>query len=170
MSLLKTRLKGLGGLFYDDIQGSLLIYNGFNVSLDFTESLLMKRDEMTYASNIIPEQYQEVAQRIRTGWTADTSAYEGWVNEGVPAESGQCAITALFIQEIYGGVLKRALVNGESHYWNEINDETVDLTRAQFASPLVFEEETEREKEYVLSFPTTQERYSKMVRNINGID
>lgn len=113
-----------------------MIYRGFNISLGFLEFLLTERDKITYASNIIPKQYQEVAQRIRTGWIADTSAYEGWSKEGVPAESGQCAITALLVQEIYGGVLNRALVNGESHYWNEINGEAVDLTRAQFTVPL----------------------------------
>ncbi len=90
-----------------------------------------------------------------------------WGAEGVPAESGQCAVTALLVQSAYGGILKRALVNGISHYWNEIDGETVDFTRAQFTLPLTFEDEAERNREYVLSFPITQERYSILNTNIS---
>lgn len=122
---------------------------------------------MTYANNIIPEKYHDFAEAVKKGWSADTSAYETWGAEGVPAESGQCAVTALLVQRTYGGILKRALVNGISHYWNEIDGETVDLTRAQFTLPLTFEDETERNREYVLSFPITQERYSILNNNIS---
>lgn len=122
---------------------------------------------MTYADNIIPVFYKDVADQIRSGWDAGTSAYENWGEENIPAETGQCAVTALLVQKIFGGILKRALVNGVSHYWNEIHGETVDLTRAQFTLPLTVENETERERSYVLSFPITQERYDRLSHQIH---
>lgn len=121
---------------------------------------------MTNADNIIPVFYQDFAEHVRAGWGADTSAYESWGAEGVPVESGQCAVTALLVQETYGGILKRALVNGVSHYWNEIDGETIDLTRAQFTLPLTVEDEAERERSYVISFPVTQERYERLSSRI----
>ena len=49
---------------------------------------------------------------------------------------------ALIVQDILGGELRRALVNGESHYWNQLDDGTViDLTRSQFTTPLTIEDE-----------------------------
>jgi hypothetical protein len=46
-------------------------------------------------------------------------------------ELGQCAVTSLIIQEIYGGEI---LFNKEiNHFWNKLpTGEVVDLTRSQF--------------------------------------
>lgn len=47
---------------------------------------------------------------------------------------GHCAIIALCIYEKFGGKICRGAVKGsnESHYWNEIDGETYDLTKEQF--------------------------------------
>lgn len=47
---------------------------------------------------------------------------------------GQCAVTALLLQDSLGGELMRADVPGfGSHYWNRLADGTeIDLTREQF--------------------------------------
>lgn len=94
---------------------------------------------------------------IRRAWTADTSADSRWSDE-TPA-LGQCAVTALFIQEVMGGDLLRAVVADTSHYWNVLPDgEEIDLTREQFP---VFDpwHSERRAREYVLSFPETRRRY-----------
>jgi hypothetical protein len=89
-------------------------------------------------------------EALRAVWAADTSSYAGWSAE-LP-ESGQCAVTALVIQDLIGGKLKRAVVNGDSHYWNDIPGfGELDFTRAQFEAPATFEDVSEREREYVLS-------------------
>ena len=47
---------------------------------------------------------------------------------------GQCAVTALVVQDFLGGELIRAFVCGESHYWNRLPDGSeLDLTADQFA-------------------------------------
>lgn len=114
---------------------------------------------MSHSCNIIPD-HRAAALRflLADGWTAETSSAENWTSER--PETGQCAVTALVVQDVLGGELHRALVNGESHYWNVLEDGTViDLTRSQFDEPLVIEDETVRQREYVLSFPVTAHRY-----------
>jgi hypothetical protein len=73
---------------------------------------------------------------------------------------GQCAVTALLVQDMLGGRLLRSVVQGTSHYWNLFPDgRELDLTLHQFgpkAEPGVPEE---RSREYVLSFPDTARRY-----------
>ena len=72
---------------------------------------------------------------------------------------GQCAVTALVVQDVLRGELLRAEVNGTSHYWNRLPDGTeLDLTREQFETFLPSGIET-RSREYVLSFDETRMRY-----------
>lgn len=95
---------------------------------------------------------------IFDAWGPATSSDPlGWRPER-PAH-GQCAVTALVMQDLLGGVLLRTVNEGVSHYWNRLPDGTeLDLTRSQFDkwSP---DEIVERDREYVLSFPETQRRY-----------
>jgi hypothetical protein len=73
-------------------------------------------------------------KRIVDAWGQDTCSL-GTIFDG-PA--GQCAVTALVVQDYLGGVLLRAVVPGYgSHYWNGLPGiGEIDLTRAQFASDL----------------------------------
>jgi hypothetical protein len=118
------------------------------------------------AHNIVPASYQDTETAIRAAWGADTSADEAW--DSTRPELGQCAVTALVVQDIFGGQLKRTLANGVSHYYNEVDGETVDLTRAQFNEPLIVEEPVSREREYVLSFPATAERYQTLIHRLES--
>lgn len=44
---------------------------------------------------------------------------------------GQCAVTALIVQEYFGGEI--AYCRHLNHYWNKLSDQsTIDLTRSQF--------------------------------------
>jgi len=98
-----------------------------------------------------------LADAIRRSWSGDTSAEATWVADR-PSE-GQCAVTALVVQDYLGGDLVRAIVEGVSHYWNRLPDgTTVDLTRDQFTSFQPVDIEL-RAREYVMSFPETARRY-----------
>jgi hypothetical protein len=94
-------------------------------------------------------------------WCAETA--KGNWNPNNPSLN-QCAITALVVQDYFGGELLRCLMtNGDSHYWNRLPDGTeVDLTEDQFrdieAKPLKIDFVV-RTREYVLSFPETSRRY-----------
>lgn len=96
--------------------------------------------------------------QIRRSWGADTSASDAW-SEANPA-LGQCAVTALVIQDHLGGVLLRCTVGGVSHYWNQLFvGVEVDLTFEQFPEDSRRENTITRDRDYVLSFPETVARY-----------
>lgn len=96
---------------------------------------------------------------VSHAWTADTSIDSQW-SPACPAR-GQCAVTALVVQDYLGGELMRAEVEGVSHYWNLIDGVEVDLTRDQFAR-FAPEDMVMRPRRYVLSFPETMHRYKKL--------
>ncbi len=119
---------------------------------------------MKSAANIVPEGFERVAEAIRQAWGGDTCAHPDW-NSQRP-EDGQCAVTALIVQDLFGGELLRTIANGESHYYNSIDGQIVDLTRAQFDEPLMLEEPVERERDYVLGFPVTEGRYRILLNRL----
>jgi hypothetical protein len=96
---------------------------------------------------------------IEEAWCRETSGDpDGWSPDN-PAW-GQCAVTALVIQDEMGGSLLRTTVGGVSHYLNDVGGERIDRTLVQFAGAAYDDEPVPREREYVLSFPATASRYA----------
>jgi hypothetical protein len=109
----------------------------------------------------------QLAPALRAAWCAATSANPAWTARN-PA-LGQCAVTALIIQDQFGGDLMRGMVDGESHYWNHIDGVDVDLTIAQFGPRAVIHDVVSRDRDYVLSFPETADRYQRLRRRVATI-
>lgn len=105
-----------------------------------------------------------LASKIRSCWALETSATpELWTARN-PAR-GQCAVTALLIQDEAGGDLLRGIVAGESHYWNRLpSGEIVDLTLEQFLSAEHPADFVVRDRSYVLGFEATRRRYELLRR------
>jgi len=105
---------------------------------------------------------------IEQAWSADTALGE-WTPD-VPSLN-QCAVTALIVQDYFGGQLLRCeMSDGDSHYWNRLSSGIqIDLTAPQFehteARPLR-ETAIVRDREYVLSFPETEKRYQLLRRRV----
>jgi hypothetical protein len=98
-----------------------------------------------------------LAEAIRHSWSAETTVDCNW-SSNQPSK-GQCAVTALVVQDYFGGAILRATVSGVSHYWNRLSNGTIiDLTRDQFSSfdPTEIEPRTRR---YILSYAATAARY-----------
>jgi hypothetical protein len=111
------------------------------------------------AQPLSPRNLLAASNAIRACWSARTSSIDDW--SPAVASRGQCAVTALLIQELFGGELLRAVVADESHYWNRLPDQTeLDLTRDQFDRFDISGSVVERDRSYVLSFPDTAERYA----------
>lgn len=109
------------------------------------------------ARNLQKRRIGPLAEAIREAWSSETSIDERW--NGERPSLGQCAVTALVVQDYLGGELLRAEVEGVSHYWNRLPDGTeIDLTRDQFTRFSPSQIET-RSRDYVLSFPGTAHRY-----------
>lgn len=80
----------------------------------------------------------QLKRRIRKAWCLKTRSrnIKGPWTPGRPAD-GQCAVTALVVQDLFGGrIIKVAAVLGDwsgAHYLNVLPDNTiVDLTKSQF--------------------------------------
>src|ERR1700737_4540681 len=93
-------------------------------------------------------------------WSAETSSEPNGWSLANPA-LGQCAVTALVVQDFLGGELLRGEVGNVSHYWNILTSgQKVDLTIRQFGTKQpTIENVAGRSRDYVLSFPATQIRY-----------
>ena len=75
-------------------------------------------------------------EAIRSSWcrmTAYPPDADRW-HSGRPS-IGQCAVTALVVQDYLGGEIVRGIVEGYgSHYWNRLAlGEEIDLTRGQYS-------------------------------------
>jgi hypothetical protein len=106
--------------------------------------------------------WREVLEQV---WSAETSATPEWPKD-CPS-NGQCAVTALVIQDYEGGIIQRVRTLSSSHYYNRLADGTdLDLTRDQFGPYEVFGEPQERTREYILSFPETARRYELLLSRV----
>jgi hypothetical protein len=100
-----------------------------------------------------------LAAAIRESWSGATSV-EGdrWSSSNLAF--GQCAVSALVVQDYLGGTILRNQMDGVSHYWNRFADGTeLDLTRGQFRKSAVGTVPEERSRAYLLSSDDTRRRY-----------
>jgi hypothetical protein len=80
----------------------------------------------------MPFERDRVATALLHSWSLETSGQ--WLVSN-PAR-GQCNVTALLINEFFGGeILKTPLAEGD-HFYNRINGRRIDLTDSQFEAPL----------------------------------
>ena len=98
---------------------------------------------------------------IEKSWGKDTAYRKDapfWSLEN-PAR-GQCAITALIVNDYYGGQIYSGVSDtGIYHYWNVIDGNKVDLTEKQFETKLVFNNTKEWERGALLATGDVLERY-----------
>lgn len=105
---------------------------------------------------------EKFIKAIEKSWGKDTAYRKDapfWTTEN-PAR-GQCAITALIVNEYYGGQIYSGVSdNGIYHYWNVIRGEKVDLTEKQFETKLTFNNITKWDRDALLATGDVLERYS----------
>lgn len=101
----------------------------------------------------------DIEQRLEKSWSKESSANSHWSLNNKAL--GQCAVSALIVQDMLGGKLMRTIgPDGSSHYFNVLIDGVrYDTTAGQFNKPVDYDPAEERTREYVLSFPDTVKRY-----------
>lgn len=107
-----------------------------------------------------------LARVIARSWSRETS-YDpsGWSEKN--SAWGQCAVSALVVQDLLGGELLVGKVNGIEHYWNRLADNReFDLTKDQFGHIKSFEGPRRVDREFVISFPHTRRRYERLRRKV----
>ena len=80
----------------------------------------------------MPFATDRVAAALRHSWSLESSGK--WLASN-PAR-GQCNVTALLVNELFGGeILKTPFPDGD-HFYNRIDGKRIDLTDSQFAAPV----------------------------------
>jgi hypothetical protein len=77
---------------------------------------------------------QQVAQSLRKSWSLATARQ--WTKENPAA--GQCNVTALLVQELFGGELLKTRLPEGDHFYNRIDDQRYDFTESQFSRPICY--------------------------------
>lgn len=100
--------------------------------------------------------------------TAVPSSQSEW-NES-NSTLGHCAIVSLIVNDYFQGLIKRTIVNGISHYFNEIDGEIIDLTEEQFKNiPIPYDEAVDRTREYLLQNDDTRNRYRLLKERVKHV-
>ncbi len=77
---------------------------------------------------------ERVALALAKSWSLDSARQ--WT-EANPA-TGQCNVTALLMQELFGGELLKTRLPEGDHFYNRINGRRYDFTASQFGQPIVY--------------------------------
>lgn len=105
----------------------------------------------------------ELRNKLHKAWSRETSYIPEEWSEQNPSR-GQCAVTALLVQEYMGGNIVKCNVVGDvsSHFYNMLeNGEVVDFTREQFGSNFQFTDEAIVSRASVMH-PKTEVRYKTL--------
>ncbi len=113
---------------------------------------------------------------LQAAWSHETSYYPDAWTQAQPSW-GQCAVSTLVAQDVLGGEIlwsRVVLPSGEtvSHYYNKINSEVIDLTRAQFPEGTVIPAGVPKSdgfattREYMLSNTDTRRRYELLKERV----
>lgn len=71
---------------------------------------------------------ETVRQWLRAAWSPESSSL--WTEDN-PAR-GQCGVTALVVQDRFGGEIRKTPTESGTHFYNYISGQRYDLTAEQF--------------------------------------
>jgi len=86
-----------------------------------------------------------IEQCLLKCWNIKTSSR--WTPEN--PYKGQCGVTSLVINDLFGGNILRTEVEGQWHFYNRIEGERYDFTRKQFNFEIYYQDiESNREEAF----------------------
>jgi len=75
-----------------------------------------------------------VEKALLQSWSLKTSSK--WTAEN--PYKGQCGVTAIVIQEFFGGDIYKTMVGMQWHFYNYIDNKRIDFTRKQFENHIEY--------------------------------
>ncbi|MCU4820846.1 hypothetical protein OCA00_04180 [Bacillus cereus] len=97
---------------------------------------------------------KQIYEALIRSWSIETSSK--WTIEN-PVK-GQCGVTALVVQDIYGGKIKKTKIGSVWHFYNFIDGQRFDFTEVQFNENLNYlDVESNREEAFA---DTNEKQYS----------
>jgi hypothetical protein len=107
----------------------------------------------------------ELYRALRGAWSAETaSPPESWSSDN-PAKN-HCSVTALIVQDHFGGDILSTKTVGGTHFYNLIDGTRWDLTISQFAEPIPFDD-TPSSREAAMH-DTTPQKYALIAGRIGN--
>lgn len=119
---------------------------------------------------------EKLKSALEESWSNDTAHGSViWSKKNIA--NGQCAVTALVVNDYFGGEIiwaEAILPNNEkiSHYFNLINEEEIDLTRSQFPNGTIIPHGKRKNKnfsttrDFMLSNEDTLGRYKILKKRV----
>jgi len=168
---------------YGDVKKNILVKSLRNQTYNFEMAEKFLREKnieiIVNPSIMYVDRLEKILQK---SWIKKTSSDPERWNKDNPS-LGQCAVTALIVNDYFGGKLVWAPVNvigkETSHYFNKIDDKKIgltkeiDLTKSQFPKGTIIPEGIDKTKgfpstrDYVLSYPSTFKRYELLKEKID---
>lgn len=120
----------------------------------------------------------DLEKTLQKSWSKETSYCPNEWNE-LSSALGQCAVSALVVNDYFGGEIIWAevlLPDGKkiSHYFNLIGNKDIDLTRSQFPKDTIIPAGVEKKKgfattrEFMLSNENTVRRYELLKEKVKN--
>ncbi len=113
----------------------------------------------------------EIANFLSLAWSKETcypKNIRDW-SAGNPS-CGQCAVSALVVQDFLGGRLAKIYVGQISHYFNIVNGGVIDLTVKQFGDAKIdYSNYDIKTRQQILSDQDTKKRYQKLKQKVEQI-
>ena len=106
---------------------------------------------------------QDLAVALKEAWSSGTSSK--WTPED-PAK-GQCSVTSLVVQDLFGGEILRTQVPDGTHFYNRIGSARLDLTVSQFDHSVTFDDALSSRAEALAD--TSLEQYLLLRRRLGSI-
>lgn len=118
---------------------------------------ILKRSQSSKLTESVSETF---LAKLTSAWGKDTChpAYINRWTEQNPA-AGQCLVTALAVQDEYGGDIYDCKVGRSRHFYNVINGNTVDLTFNQFPEGSEIKDARKRDRKQLLANKELRQRY-----------
>jgi hypothetical protein len=95
-------------------------------------------------------------EKLKAAWSKESSG--SWSAEN-PVK-GQCSVTSLVVQDIFGGDILKTKTRGGTHFYNSIDGVRWDLTISQFDYPIPFEDRQSSREEAMAD--TSPEQYEAL--------
>jgi hypothetical protein len=102
------------------------------------------------------------AEALKSAWSSDSSTSWSAAN---PAK-GQCSVTSLVAQDIFGGDIVTTKTQGGTHFYNVIDGRRYDFTIGQFDEQIAFDDTPCGRAE---AFTDTSEQQYEALRRALGL-
>ena len=114
---------------------------------------------------------ESIVDRFKRAWSEDTAhpSYKGKWGKDNPT-AGQCAVTALVLNDLYGWDIYDVIVGRARHFFNKTDSgEIIDITAEQFGNTKIpYGTARTRDRNDLLKSPDVKQRYKLLLNNLDN--